>query len=280
MTEPKLTDKKPTMPKTRTSPDGSETLDAGVEAYTRRLYGLPPLPELRRRGGSGREEPGGWRPRGRGVSEQREASRTPMRWGIALTIIWAAALCIYIVPQGFAAIWSLPPNEFGDFLAGAFAPPALLWIVIGYFQQKEELAIQVEQLRASVRASEELAREARDQRTRDIAEAQPRLSAQLGMKVGDTMRSIAIWNHGADATKLRIGDQVGELRLQELWSHPLLVRGRHIDVSVRVDEPGLGSIRYLDNHGNDCEFWFRYDGETIVESSRAQAEAHGEGGGE
>ena len=31
------------------------------------------------------------------------------------------------------------PNELGDFLAGASAPLAFLWLVLGYFQQGEEL---------------------------------------------------------------------------------------------------------------------------------------------
>lgn len=33
----------------------------------------------------------------------------------------------------------LPLNALGDFLAGTFAPLALLWLVIGYFQQGDEL---------------------------------------------------------------------------------------------------------------------------------------------
>lgn len=55
-------------------------------------------------------------------------------------------------------------NEWGDFFAGAFAPLAFLWLVIGYFQQGEELSqntraleqqeealkLQVEELRQSV----------------------------------------------------------------------------------------------------------------------------------
>ena len=38
-------------------------------------------------------------------------------------------------------------NEWGDFIAGAFAPLALLWLVIGYFQHGEELRLNTEALR-------------------------------------------------------------------------------------------------------------------------------------
>ena len=37
-------------------------------------------------------------------------------------------------------------NEWGDFLAGASAPLALLWLVIGYFQHGDELRLNTEAL--------------------------------------------------------------------------------------------------------------------------------------
>lgn len=45
-------------------------------------------------------------------------------------------------------ISEMTPNEWGDFLAGAAAPLALLWLVLGYFQQSKELALNTEALRA------------------------------------------------------------------------------------------------------------------------------------
>jgi hypothetical protein len=58
----------------------------------------------------------------------------------------------------------MPFNEWGDFFAGASAPLAFLWLVIGYFQQGDELSqntkaleqqekalqLQVDELRQSV----------------------------------------------------------------------------------------------------------------------------------
>lgn len=45
---------------------------------------------------------------------------------------------------------SLRLNELGDYLAGIFGPLALFWVVIGYFQQGEELRSNANELAASV----------------------------------------------------------------------------------------------------------------------------------
>ena len=41
-------------------------------------------------------------------------------------------------------VWTMGLNEWGDFLAGIFAPVAFLWLVLGYFIQAKELRAQVE----------------------------------------------------------------------------------------------------------------------------------------
>ncbi|MBC3495395.1 hypothetical protein HU764_013695 [Pseudomonas sp. SWRI100] len=58
---------------------------------------------------------------------------------------------------------SLPLNELGDFLAGAFGPLALAWLVFGYFQQGAELKqgtrallLQADELRSSVEQQTEM----------------------------------------------------------------------------------------------------------------------------
>jgi hypothetical protein len=39
-------------------------------------------------------------------------------------------------------LWNRSPNEFGDFLAGVFAPLAFLWLAVAVFVQREELSLQ------------------------------------------------------------------------------------------------------------------------------------------
>ncbi|WP_369012467.1 hypothetical protein [Acinetobacter baumannii] len=46
----------------------------------------------------------------------------------------------------------LPSNELGDFLAGAFAPLAFLFLILGYKQNSESIRIQNEELKASTEA--------------------------------------------------------------------------------------------------------------------------------
>lgn len=47
---------------------------------------------------------------------------------------------------------SMKFNEWGDFFAGSFAPLAFLWLVIGYFQQGEELSQNTKALEQQERA--------------------------------------------------------------------------------------------------------------------------------
>lgn len=48
-------------------------------------------------------------------------------------------------------------NEFGDFIAGAFAPLAFFWLVRGYYQQGAELQAQALELKNSVQQQTRLA---------------------------------------------------------------------------------------------------------------------------
>jgi len=49
-------------------------------------------------------------------------------------LFWATFLCLDWINASKMAF-----NEWGDFFAGVSAPLAFLWLVIGYFQQGEEL---------------------------------------------------------------------------------------------------------------------------------------------
>lgn len=65
---------------------------------------------------------------------------------------------------------AMAPNEFGDFLAGCFAPLAFFWLVLGFFQQGDELRnsvaalhLQGEELRNSVEQQKQLVDVTREQ---------------------------------------------------------------------------------------------------------------------
>jgi hypothetical protein len=82
------------------------------------------------------------------------------RWlavtGIVLTACYAG-FTWWLVGDRIHTLQTMGLNEVGDFLAGAFGPLAILWLVLGFFQQGIELRlgtnallIQADELKASV----------------------------------------------------------------------------------------------------------------------------------
>ena len=70
--------------------------------------------------------------------------------GFLLTIAWVLAVILLFVFQSEIAWIEAGPlslNEAGDFFAGAFGPPAILWIILGFIQQGRELRNSIETLR-------------------------------------------------------------------------------------------------------------------------------------
>jgi hypothetical protein len=60
--------------------------------------------------------------------------------GLSLTGFWVAMQLYYIVKiVGFDHFVAEGPPSVGGFLEGAFAPLAFLWLVVGFFLQREEL---------------------------------------------------------------------------------------------------------------------------------------------
>ena len=58
-------------------------------------------------------------------------------FGLVVTSSWLLLGYIYIrTTVGWEAFTVLPADELGNFLEGAFAPLAFLWLVIGYFIQQ------------------------------------------------------------------------------------------------------------------------------------------------
>ncbi|WP_024695368.1 hypothetical protein [Pseudomonas syringae] len=89
--------------------------------------------------------------------------------GILLTALYAW-LAWWLVGDRISTLQTMSLNEVGDFLAGAFGPLAILWLVLGFFQQGIELRqgskalnLQAEELRNSVDAQRELVSVTREQ---------------------------------------------------------------------------------------------------------------------
>lgn len=67
------------------------------------------------------------------------------------TFIWVGLWSILLF-LGWDCASVMTFNEWGDFFAGASAPLAFLWLVIGYFQQGEELGQNTKALEQQERA--------------------------------------------------------------------------------------------------------------------------------
>ena len=81
--------------------------------------------------------------------------------GLILTTIWLLFGALYISSTvGWGNFTSLPADQMGSFLEGAFAPLAFLWLVIGYFLQQEELQQNTAAIRAQAREIERSAEQA------------------------------------------------------------------------------------------------------------------------
>ncbi len=118
------------------------------------------------------------------TKEDFKVSKLATWIGTVVTLIYLLFLGRYIY-QNWSVVSDLAPNEIGDFLAGAFGPIALLWLVCGYFQQGAELQQntralqmqsdsldqQVEELRASVAHQADMVDAARKQLSFDMEQS-------------------------------------------------------------------------------------------------------------
>lgn len=68
-------------------------------------------------------------------------------WWAVATGAWIVVVLGLAVVKGF---WNMELNSMGDYVAGAFAPPALIWLVRGYYQQGKALEVQLAELKQSV----------------------------------------------------------------------------------------------------------------------------------
>ena len=86
----------------------------------------------------------------------RQKRRATIAW--SLTGGWVVAFVVgVLLKRGDVPAMSL--NEWGDYIAGAAAPLALFWLVIGYYQHGEELRLNTKALEAQQRELHQQARE-------------------------------------------------------------------------------------------------------------------------
>lgn len=90
------------------------------------------------------------------VDEEPKEPPIALLVGLALTVAWIAAIVVYLYTHS-NSVRELVPNAVGDFVAGAAAPLAFLWIVVAVFLQMQELNLQRRDIIASRKAQEQQA---------------------------------------------------------------------------------------------------------------------------
>jgi hypothetical protein len=87
--------------------------------------------------------------------------------GGAFTLAYSVGITVLTCGR-IGSLGSMPLNEVGDFLAGAFGPVAFLWLVLGFLQQGYELRMQATELKNSVEQHKEMVKTTKQERDRAL----------------------------------------------------------------------------------------------------------------
>jgi hypothetical protein len=109
-------------------------------------------------------------------------------FGLVLTFAWLMLGYFYIrITVGWNAFTVLPADELGNFLEGAFAPLAFLWLVIGYFIQQRELERNTEALSSQLQQIERSAEQAVIQ-SEKLAESEVHARQETFLTIAENVR--------------------------------------------------------------------------------------------
>lgn len=83
------------------------------------------------------------------MARKQEEADLLTKAGVIVSLSYLVALFIFIPAlrqNDLLGHENMEINELGDFLAGIFSPLAFLWLVLGFFQQKKELSLQIKEM--------------------------------------------------------------------------------------------------------------------------------------
>ncbi|APW41780.1 hypothetical protein RS694_03940 [Rhodoferax saidenbachensis] len=193
------------------------------------------------------------------------------------------AIVAYLVLRDPTATAKMTPNEWGDFLAGCFAPLAFLWLVLGYLQQGDELRLSTDALRLQ---AEELKNSVEQQRAlvevsrlqveserealafeRSLREdlSQPKFRVEGGGGAfrgdGQSTYNATFINVGHDATAVYAEILLPDGFRQSLLNQALFSKGEqystHITMTSRFPHTqGTLLVRFVDGLGRSVEQQF------------------------
>ena len=190
--------------------------------------------------------------------------------GLIGTALWVVIVVGVSFRGGTDEFVRMTPNEWGDFLAGLVAPIAFLWLILGYFQQGEELRQntkalelqqkelqnQVEETRFLVRESAAQAKAAvemlelerqqmKENREKEILKAQPILQS-----TGGDAQRLSFVNIGSVAREPRITIESPNIRIS-ISPSDVIAPGTEGEISIEglTAWPALFNLTYIDALG-------------------------------
>ncbi len=139
--------------------------------------------------------------------------------GLSITSIWLLVLSIYIGRTiGWSQIGNAPIETLGNFLEGAFAPLAFLWLVIGYFLQKKELVQNTNAIKMQYVEIQKSADQAVIQseviRASEIharTESFLRIAESVKQQLGNLMGFLVVSSQGATGAGLVSSEKIAQL---------------------------------------------------------------------
>ncbi|MNR93847.1 hypothetical protein D3C72_249120 [compost metagenome] len=225
-------------------------------------------------------------------SQESAGPETGARWtvlGVGISAVWLIGLGVYAC-LNWEGVLALKPNEVGDALAGAFAPLAFLWLVLGFFQQGAELRnsgralrLQGEELKNSVEQQRELVAVTREQLLYESQKeeglrrsAQPILELVLGPRISSggviLGQKFVLSNHGRECTGVVInffGCSRSTIRFDNILSTE--PREFTIKMDDKIIFPVQIQVRYIDGilSPGSKEFIFgEFDGGYFIDEAK------------
>lgn len=207
-----------------------------------------------------------------------EDSRKYRIVGLLATVLYFALIAAYVLID-WSQLLNLKPNEFGDFVAGILGPLAIFWLVLGFWQQGDELRssvhalnLQSEELRNSVEQQKALVEVTRNQAQAELEALKeerqarklamsPRISVRShgGMSAGGNVTSkFAVYNIGADCLELKVN--IAGQGVDSSYEFPMLKHGDsqkfdfHQGQRERAPLQITAVYRMIDGSYGNCEF--------------------------
>ncbi len=166
--------------------------------------------------------------------------------GLVLTFAWLALGAAYVSAHiGWGRVSSLDAATLGNFLEGAFAPLAFLWLVIGYFLQRKELEQNTEALRTQSLEIQRSADQAIIQSERMVAserhahqEAFLRLSDTVGNQLGAIAGLLFVSSQGAAADGAVSDEEISKLFATASAQDPEIFSRRLVELNLGESDSG------------------------------------------